>query len=201
MVLSCRKDYDKVSQVQEVSYPTINFTGNRFVSIQVGGTVPTIEATAYDSLLNESYTVNFDPSVINTSEPGLYVVPMTATNRYGFVGSDVVYIAVTNIHDSFDLSGIYSRVDVPTGATPEVTEIANGLYQTDDVGGAPSLPVTAYFVQINDSVLDFPTQPTSAGPLSARNAKVLHANTDSTALTWVVVNINFGTAQRYFLRQ
>ena len=84
-LVACKKKYDDVSHVVAVSSPTISFTGSKFYSISIGGTAPTIQATAFDSVLNESYPVDYDPSVIDPSTPGLYVVPLSAKNKNRFV--------------------------------------------------------------------------------------------------------------------
>ncbi|RYE57939.1 MAG: hypothetical protein EOP48_04720 [Sphingobacteriales bacterium] len=198
-IYSCKKDYDKVSQVVDVSAPTISFTGSKFYSIKVNDPAPAIEATAYDSILNEAYPVDYDPTVIDVTTPGLYVVPMTSKNKNGYVGSDVVYVAVTDIPESIDLSGTYIRVgnDEPM----HVTKIANGLYETDDVGGAPTLEITGYFAQLNLTDLDFPEQPTEAGNLSAVNATVTAVDGADTTISWAVRNGFFGTAQRTFVKE
>ena len=197
-ISSCRREHSNISKVVTPSYPTINFTGSQFYSIMVGGTAPTIQATAYDSALNESYSVSYDPSLIDITTPGLYVIPMTATSKYGYVGSAVVYVAVTDIDSTVDLSGVYLRS--ATGAMPNITQIVRGLYSTDDVGGAPSLPITAYFAQLDDSTLSLPEQPTDVGTLSAVNA-VVYVDTGDTVLSWAVRNGFFGTQQRFFVKQ
>jgi hypothetical protein len=197
--VACKKKYDDVSKVVNVSYPTISFTGSKFYSVNVGAASPTIQATAYDSVLNESYTVDYDPSVIDVNTPGLYVVPMNARNKNGYVGSDVVYVAVTNIAPAIDLSGTYKRTS--NNEPVHITEVANGLYETDDVGGAATLEVTAYFAQLNDSTLTLPEQPTEVGTLYAVNAKVTGSGAPGTAITWAVRNGFFGTAQRTFVKQ
>lgn len=197
LAASCKK-YDDVSQVVNVSYPTITITGDRFYSIRPGDPVPSVAATAYDSILRESVSTVFDPNGVDASTPGLYVVPITAKNRNGYVSSDVVYIAVTNIPDDYDLSGTYLRA--ATGANVSITKIARGLYETDDVGGAPSLPITAYFVQLTDNTLQLPPQPTDVGTLSAVNAQVNKVDSD-TVITWAVRNASFGTALRTFVKQ
>lgn len=195
---ACKKDYDDVSKVVDVSYPTITLTGERFYSIPVGGSAPDVQATAYDSILKESYTPALDASVIDVQTPGLYIVPITATNRNGYIGQAVVYVAVTNIPEDYDLSGNYLRE--ATGAEINIVEVANGLYSTDDVGGAPTLPITAYFAQISDSELSLPPQPTDAGTLSAINASVSVNADGDTLISWAVDNASFGTAQRTFIK-
>jgi hypothetical protein len=194
---SCKKDEDDVSHIVTVSTPTISFAGSKFYSIPVGGAAPTIEASAYDSTLGEAYPVDYDPSVIDVTTPGLYVVPMTAKNKNGYVGADVVYVAVTNIPEATDLSGTYLRVG--NNEPMNVTEVANGLYETDDVGGAPTLEVTAYFVQIDETTIDLPPQPTIAGTLYTVNSSV-EEDGGTTTISWAVRNSSFGTQQRTFVK-
>jgi hypothetical protein len=198
ILFSCKKKSDDVSKVVTVSYPTISFTGSKFYSINVGAAAPTIQATAYDSLLEESYPVDYDPSVIDVSTAGLYVVPMTATNKYGYEGADVVFVAVTNIPASVDLSGTYKRTS--NSEPVHIVEVANGLYETDDVGGAATLEVTAYFAQLNDTLLTLPPQPTKVGTLHCVNAKIKDIAGDTT-ISWAVRNASFGTAVRTFVKQ
>jgi hypothetical protein len=198
IVFGCKKEQDRVSQIVKVSAPTISFTGSKFYSINVGESVPAIVATAYDSVLNESYTVEYDPAVIDATTPGLYVVPMTAKNKYGYIGSDVVFVAVTSIPDSIDLSGLYKRT---TGEPVNITKVERGLYETDDVGGAATLEITAYFVQINDTLLDVPPQPTPAGSLHCVTEKVTGSGAPGTTISWAVRNAFFGTQLRTFVKQ
>src|SRR4051812_18578416 len=194
---ACKKE-DKVSQEVVVSTPTITVTGDQFYSIHVNDPVPTITATAYDSVLGQSYTPTVDMTVVDNTTPGLYVINITVKNRNGYQGQSVAYVAVTDIDDAIDLSGTYERVG--TGAEVHVTKILRGLYETDDVGGAPTLPITAYFAQLNDTTIDLPPQPTEAGTLSAENASVSMMPGDTT-FTYIVVNGSFGTAQRTFQKQ
>lgn len=193
---ACKKN-DDVSQVVTVSYPTITLTGDRFYSIRPGEAAPTIGATAYDSTLREAVQTNYDPAGVDNATPGLYVLPITAKNKNGYETTEAVYIAVTSVPDDYDLSGAYLRA--ATQATVNVTKVKRGIYETDDVGGAPSLPVTAYFAQIDDSVLSLPEQPTEVGTLSATDAFVRRSGTD-TLIQWKVVNGSFGTALRTFVK-
>ncbi|PZF73011.1 hypothetical protein [Taibaiella soli] len=193
----CKKTAD-VSKEVTVSYPVVTITGSPFYSIPVGGTVPSATATAYDSTLQESYPVDFDLASVDNNTPGLYVVTATAKNKNGYTGTNVVYIAVTNVPASTDLSGTYIRS--ANGAVVHVTKILTGLYSTDDVGGAPTLPVLAYFAHLDDVTIVVPPQPTSVGTLSCDNAS-LHMAAGDTSFSYVVVNGNFGTALRTFVKQ
>lgn len=167
-IYSCKKKDDNVSQVVVASYPTITLTGDQFYSIKTGGAIPTVSATAYDSVIRESYTPSLDASGIDNTVPGLYVVDVTATNKYGFIGRRTVFIAVTDVDEAMDLSGVYIR----SGNKANVTKIKNGLYRTDNVGGAaaPSNTV-AYFAQLNDTTIDLPVQPTADGDIGVRNGE------------------------------
>lgn len=198
VISSCKKE-DDVSKVVRVSYPEITLQGSKFYSIRTGGAIPTIQATAYDDMLDEEYPVEMDASAIDNQTPGLYVMPITATNRNGYITTEVVYIAVTDIDESKDLSGTYLRTT--NGEEMNVTEVANGLYQTDDVGGAASLEVTVYFAQLNDTLLDVPEQPTpDVGDISADNARVFEGES-STTITWIVINGFFLDNQRSFVKE
>lgn len=194
----CKKDDKKVSQVVTVSAPTISFTGSRFYSIPVGGAIPTIAATAYDSVIGESYPVSYDVSNIDNTTPGLYVVVFNTKNKYGYTSQDVAYVAVTNIAAGLNLSGTYKRTS--NNEPVHVTEVANGLYETDDVGGAATLEVPAYFVTINETTIELPEQPTIAGDLYAVNGS-LHLAAGDTTFTYAIRNASFGTAARTFKKQ
>jgi len=197
---ACRKSRDEVvSQVVEVSAPTISLSAGEYYSIPVGGSAPSVSATAFDSTVGESYPVTIvGADEIDVNTPGLYVIQATATNKFGYVGQRNVYVAVTNVSPNINLAGSYIRTanNEPVG----VTKLANGLYETDDVGGAPTLQVPALFVHINDTLVDVPLQPTINGQLECTGER-LRMQPGDTTLTWVVVNPSFGTAPRTFKKQ
>jgi len=150
-----RDSYD-VSTVETVSYPSFTFTGSRFVSIPIGGTVPSIAVTAYDSFYNESCAVTVGESTVDNTKPGLYTQEFVSKNHFGFKASTIAYVAVTDVVASQDLSGTYKCQG--RNGLAHVTKVANGLYETDNVGGNPANPVVAYFVQVDDTTLNFPNQ-------------------------------------------
>jgi hypothetical protein len=193
----CRKrdTEEGVSKVVKASYPVITFTGSKFVSIPVGGTVPSIAATAYDSLLNEAATVAQGPSTVDVNTPGLYTQEFIAKNSNGYRTSGVAYVAVTNIAESEDLSGAYKCVG--RNGIANVTELANGLYRSDNVGGNPTGPVTVYFVQLEHAVVKFPTQPTTAGTMGFTDVSV----DPGVSYQYKVVNPGYGTGLRVFEKQ
>ncbi|MGN6566859.1 MAG: hypothetical protein ACTHJ0_02840 [Flavipsychrobacter sp.] len=194
--VGCKKKSDNVSKVVNVSYPTITYSGGQFFSIPVGGTVPTVSASAYDSALGQSINVTQSGTVDNTT-PGLYILQANARNSNGYTTVGAIYIAVTNISPTIDLSGNYVR-PATSDSSIVVTKMANGLYQSNDIGGAPSLPIVAYFAQIDDSTIVGPDQPTAAGTLSISNGTVSYS--PDTTLMYHVVNASFGTALRTFVK-
>lgn len=198
---SCDKnDGDKnVSQNVQVSRPTITFTSSPYVSIRTGGTIPTVTATSYDSVLGESYpvTVVGQDEVDNTT-PGLYIISATAKNRYGFEASENIYVGVTNAEDIDNLAGTYLRTS--NNEPVHVTRLARALYLNDDIGGAPTLEVPVVFVRLSDTSFDIPPQPSSAGTISATGEKLTRTPTDTT-FSYSVRNSSFGTAVRTFKKQ
>lgn len=196
---SCRKRTGDVSQVVTASYPAITVSGEQFYSIHVGDALPDISATAYDSVLGETDAVSVDASTLDNTTPGLYVVTAKSTNKYGFVGTKNVYVAVTDISDEIDLSGTYERTS--NHAEVHIDKLARGLYMTDDIGGAPTLQVPALFVQIDETNLSLPPQPTEqVGEIYATDATVDMSPGDTT-ISWKVQNPFFGSSLRTFKKQ
>lgn len=194
----CKKKEGNVSQLVTASTPTVTLTGPSIYDIAVGGTLPTISATAYDSFYQESIPVKIDQSTLDNTTPGLYTVNVTATNQYGYVGSAPVLVAVQNRPAAEDISGQYLRA--ATGFISNVTKIGTGLYLTDNAGGTAALPVAAYFVITSDSTIDFGTQPTSDGTLSAEDATISFAPGDTT-LAYALNASGFATSVRTFVKQ
>ncbi len=197
-VAACRRLPDNVSQVEKASWPTITILGSQFYSIPVGGSLPSVAATAYDSVLMESYPVSLDASSIDVNTPGLYVVPIKAKNKWGYINSTNVAIAVTDIDPSWNLSGLYKRTS--NGAPVNLTQVANGLYEVDDVGGAPTFQIKGYFIHLDDSTISFPSQPTDAGILDCLE-EALNVGGGDTSYQWKVENASFGKALRIFEKQ
>lgn len=193
----CRKrdTEEGVSTVYDATYPVITFTGSKFVSIPVGGTVPAIAATAYDSALNETTIVSQGPSTVDVNTPGLYTQEFVAKNSHGYRTTAVAYVAVTNVDESQDLSGAYECVG--RGGIANVTELANGLYETDNVGGNPTGPVPVYFVQLSDTTIEFPTQPTEAGEMGFNEVDF----DPGVSYQYKVDNPGYGTGLRVFIKQ
>ena len=200
LAIACKKKIENVSDVVTASRPTITITGQQFYSIPVGGTIPTVSATAYDSVLMESYPTQLDASGLDNTQPGMYFVPIKATNKYGYIGTLNVVVAVTEIADSVNLAGTYKRT--ATGQDVIVEEVANGVYSVDNLFGAATTPGSyAYFVQIDDSTMDMPTQPTPYGELSTSDRFLHVLPTDTSYGYKISSNLTSNKALRVFVKQ
>jgi hypothetical protein len=195
---SCKKKNEVVSKVVTATYPTILIDGSEFYSIKLGGALPTIVASAYDSLLKENCAISLDASGLDNSVAGLNVLAIKAKNSLGYSSSRNVVVAVTDIQDGWNLTGLYRRQS--NSCPVNVLEVANGLYEVDNVGGAPTFAIKGYFLHVNDSTITFPKQPTDAGTMDCINEKLLTLPAD-TQYSWTVVNPSFGSANRVFIKQ
>lgn len=198
----CRKrdTEEGVSMVVGASYPVITFTGSKFVSIPIGGTVPSIAASAYDSVLKESTVVAQGPSTVDVNTPGLYFQEFVTKNSNGYRATAVAYVAVTNVPESANLAGLYKRAG--NNAEVHLTEVANGLYETDNLFGSPpgGTFATAYFVHVNDTTIAMPDQPTSAGTLKTQDASLSMTPTD-TSYSYKIFGITSNNVLRTFVKQ
>jgi hypothetical protein len=201
MYAGCKKrdSYD-VSTTQVESYPTITFTGSKFVSIPLGGTVPAIAVTAYDSFYKEVCPVEVGESSVDNTTPGLYFQEFVSKNSNGFRSVAVAYVAVTDVPESANLAGLYKRAG--NNAEVHLTEVANGLYETDNLFGSPpgGTFATAYFVHVDDTTIAMPDQPTALGTLVTEDASLSMTPTD-TSYSYKIFNLTSNNALRTFVKQ
>ena len=205
VIAGCTKTRNTVSTTVTRSTPTISFSGGSYYSIPVGGSLPSISATAYDTFYAQSAPVAIDASTLDNTTPGLYIVSASSTNKYGMTGYANVYVAVTNIDPAINLAGKYARTS--NGVVVNVSRLANGLYRTDNVGGVDASVATnapyvipAVFVQVDDTTIIVPPQVTAQGNLYGSNAGIIMAPAD-TAYHYVVINTAFGPSTRTFVKQ
>ena len=206
--VGCKKKEMTVSTVVTVSYPTITLLGPQYLSTVVGGTYTLPAATAWDSFYKKSYTVVKNLGAVDLSTPGLYTITYSAKNDYGFVGTANIYLAVTNVSDTLDLSGKYIRtVSSPNpNRVAFVTKLARGLFMTSNVGGVDITDpttgaiVSAAFAVLDPTTIDFGSQLTSAGTLTASNEVLSLAPADTT-LSYAINLSGFGGQVRTFVKQ
>jgi len=202
-VTGCRKQPNSVSTEVSVSYPTISFAGgNIYFSIPVGGALPNVSATAYDSFYQERDSVLIDKSSLDNTTPGLYIVTASSKNKYGMTAYASIYVAVTNIPSVINLGGRYARTS--NNDTVHVTKLATGLYVTDNVGGVlasnPAFILPAYFVQVDDTTIILPNQQTAQGAIFGTMAACNMSPLDTTYQYVVNPNPPFGSSLRVFLK-
>jgi len=201
----CKKTMTTVSEAHHVSYPTILISSDLYYSIPVGGTPPTVTATAYDSFYKEVDAVVIDQSLLDNTKPGMYAITLSAKNKYGMTAYASVYVGVTDIDPALDLSGSYIRLSTP-GRVANVTKLGTGLFATDNVGGVDitdpttGTQISAVFVVTSETTLDFGTQLTSGGPLTG-SQQTLTLTPGDTTLNYALDLSGFGTQVRTFVKQ
>lgn len=198
---ACKKDDESgTTMVVAPSYPTIDFgSGGQFFSINTGGSLPTVNATAYDSTLKESYPVTIvGTEALDASTPGLYVVSAKATNKYGYYSKQNVYVAVTDVSPTCHLEGDYVRA--ATSYTVHVKRLANGLYSTSNFFGVSGLDADAYFAHLNDTTITMPPQDTELGHLETSNNK-LHMAPGDTTYSYVLQTLTTNRSVRTFKKK
>lgn len=197
---ACKKKENTVSTLVTYSEPTITINGSQYYSIPVGGSLPTISATAYDSFYKQAYDVVIDQSTLDNTKAGLNIVYIKAKNKYGMIGTSAVYVAVTNISPTINLAGKYVRTS--NNDTVNVTRLATGLYRTDNVGGvlpsSPAFIVPAYFVQTRLDMIDLPFQETPLGTMEGINDSLYVVASDTFYQYTISGNSSFGSALRVF---
>lgn len=164
---ACRKKENSVSTLVTYSTPIISVTSGNFYSIPVGGSVPAITATAYDTFYKESYPVQIDQSTLDNTEPGFNIVTVRSKNKYGMEGTARVYVVVTDADPSLNLAGTYMS---SLGGASTLTKLATGFYRTDNVGGVMPTDanfIGAYIIQTSTGTITVPYQNTAFGPLSS----------------------------------
>lgn len=196
---SCSEEPAAVSETVKVKYPVITLIGAKYVSIPVGGSFTDSGAKSYDTFTGQTTNI-VTTDTVNKNVPGMYPVKYEAKNKYGFSSQAVRWVAVTNVPTSEDIGGNYKRTN---GCPVTITKVANGIYKCDNMGGVPGIPEYLwdnYFVQMNDSTIDYPEQPGPFGPVSSKNEKLIKSGSNVT-LKWTVIGAGFGTAVRTFNRQ
>ncbi|MFA6057343.1 MAG: immunoglobulin-like domain-containing protein [Taibaiella sp.] len=197
----CRKrdTEEGVSKVVDVSKPTINLKGDKFVSLSVGEAYADPGATLIDDISGaQSDIPAAEYTNLDVSTPGVYYMLYSAKNSNGYINNNVRYIAVTDYNDAVDLTGTYVRT--LNGVEVEVTKVAPSFYKNSDMGGA-SLSDALYFAIINDTTITGGVQfSESIGSEIATNSESLDLN-DPYTLRYALDAAGYGTAVRTFVKQ
>jgi len=197
-ISACKKD-KTVSHV--VTVPTVKVNGDKFITINVGGTVPEDAGATIvnDEALSGGNNIMASENTVDVNTPGIYYMLYQTQTKNGYTVGAARYIAVTNYTDAEDLSGTYIRTanDVPV----EVTRKSRALYENNDMGGA-GLSDAIYFAVINDSTI-------AAGPeysetigavIDTKNA-ALHIEPGNTYFQYILIAPGYGTPLRKFVKE
>lgn len=206
---ACKKQEDTVSKLVTVSYPIVKISTPQFYSFPVGGgplpSANTIVATAVDTFYHENPKPVVDASKLSSLTSGLYVATVSAKNSYGYVGYGYVYVGITDVADTIDISGKYVRRLSPTDSViVMITRMANGVYMSDNIAGVPAssanFKIPGVFVMDGDgSTLYLNTQPNAKlGSFAGENGMYDNSTTDTTISYNIINNANFGGQTRLF---
>jgi hypothetical protein len=194
---SCKK-YDTVSVVRTL--PTVEIKGEKFITINVGGTVPDEGAAVVNDVPKEgennltAVENNVDPNT-----PGLYYMLYETETANGFTASAARYIAVTDYPDSVDISGNYLRA--ATGVTVRVDRVARALYRVADMGGAGIPNDVIYFVRLTDSTIALSPQYSESLHTEIYGVNGMFDYGPPAVFSYALRSPGYGTAQRTFVRQ
>jgi hypothetical protein len=210
--VACKKKVGTASQVVTASYPTVTITSGQYFTFPVGGgplpDVNSIIATAYDSFYHESLPVVIDASTISNLTPGLYVATVSARNRFGYKGYANVYVAITDIPDTVDISGLYLKQNSPLMPTT-ITKVSRGMFLTSNVAGADTGKqkngiMPGVFALTSPSTLSLTTQRsggavlTTSRVISAINGTWEVASPDTTVTYILNIDGFSGTPSTFF---
>lgn len=197
----CRKrdTEEGVSTVVDVSKPTINLKGDKFVTLSVGEAYTDPGGTLIDDISGaESDIPAAEYTNLDISTPGVYYMLYSAKNSNGYINNNVRYIAVTDYNDAVDLTGTYARTS--NGVEVEVTKVAPSFYKNSDMGGA-GLGDALYFVIIDDSTITGGTQfSETIGAEISTNSEGLSLD-DPYTFKYALTAGGYGPAVRTFVKQ
>ncbi len=197
-VTACRKD-KTVSHV--VTVPTVKVNGDKFITINVGGTVPEDAGATIinDEALSGGNSIMASENNVDVNTPGIYYMLYQTQTKNGYTVGAARYIAVTNYTDAEDLSGTYIRT--ANDAPVEVTRKSRALYENNDMGGA-GLSDAIYFAVINDStIVAGPEYSETIGTvIDTKNAE-LHIESGNTYFQYILIAPGYGTALRKFVKE
>jgi Domain of unknown function (DUF5011) len=192
-LFSCKKETTKdVSQVYKV--PSIALVGDDVVAVAVGATY-TDAGAKYSAEDGTVSNIQSTSTNVNTAVAGLYLVNYAVTSKSGIYQTEASrLVAVTSVNNPVDRTGTYLRA--ATGVNCFVKQIANGVYEVTNPGGAGvGTHTVVYFVETALNTFICPTQPTDAGDFA-----VIEINFTATGATWRVQNAGYGTGVRTFTK-
>lgn len=197
---SCEKDEirntdTKVGISDVTVYPVLTMAGDPFVSVVKGGTYTDAGATAKEGTATINVTTT---GSVNTSQPGLYVITYSATNKDGFAASvsRTVVVIPSNESPGVNLAGKYDYVN--GGYTSTVTKVAEGVYTTDNSWSAATI-IPLVFVSVDGLTISVPNQSTGFGPVFGTGT--YNPATKRLVYTLSIPNFGISNSNRNWQRQ
>lgn len=200
---ACNKDdihntEDKVGISRVTRFPVLTLNGDRYMTIEVGGTFTDPGITATEGGADIPYTTE---GSVNTGEVGVYDITYSAVNKDGFPASLTRTVVVYSTESSAagnDLSGTYVRS--LNGVESVWTKIAPGVYTVQNPGGAPGVNLTVVVFNRTGNTIHMPEQTISDGTAMSSAQEDYSAGPPAT-YTWQILNPGYGTALRTFVKQ
>lgn len=203
LVTGCKKEDQYPSKTVKVTYPAINLKGDQVVILHTGDSYSDAGATLVDDITGASSDIEAIDNPVDPSTPGVYMVTFTAKNANGFETVKQRPVVVTDIDDSWDLTGVYART--ANGVEVNVTKIGRGVYIIDNVGGvaasSPQFIFPVYMAQLDDATIEVPAQYIDDGTVLDCVDETLTAQPGDTSFSYIVDNPSFGTSTRTFVKQ
>jgi hypothetical protein len=203
LFVACNKDEihntdDKVGISRVTHFPVLTLNGDRYMTLEAGGTFTDPGIVATEGGATIPYTTE---GSVNTGEVGVYDITYTAVNKDGFPASLTRTVVVYSTDPSAatnDLSGTYVRT--LNGVESTWTKIAPGVYTVFNPGGATGVSLTVVVFNQTGSTIHMPEQTIGDGTTMTSAQEVYSAGPPAT-YTWQILNQGYGTALRTFVKQ
>lgn len=197
---ACKKIENQFpSKVVKVTYPGIVLKGSDVVSLNVGDSYTDAGATLTDDITGAVSDITGDVSGVDLTTEGLYFVTFTAANANGYETTISRPVAVTDIDNTFDISGEY--LHAARGGTANVTKVARGLFLSDNVNGGGSSLGSIYMMVRSDFSIDVPMQYSADGAFTGDYLDEELILSPDTTYSYAIDAPGFGSSARLFEKQ
>ena len=202
LFVACNKDEihnteDQVGISKVTHFPVLTLNGDRYMTIEEGGTFTDPGIIATEGGAPIPYTTD---GSVNTGEVGVYDLTYTAVNKDGFPASltrTVVIYSTESSAAANDLSGTYIRTN---GVPSTWTKIAPGVYTVLNPGGATGVNLTVVAFNQTGNTIHIPDQTISDGS-TMTSAQEVYSPGPPATYTWQILNSGYGTQLRTFVKQ
>jgi len=202
LFFACNKDEihnteDQVGISRVTHFPVLTLNGDRYMTIEEGGTFTDPGIIATEGGAPITYTTD---GSVNTGEVGVYDLTYTAVNKDGFPASLTRTVVIYSTESSAagnDLSGTYIRTN---GVPSTWTKIAPGVYTVLNPGGATGVNLTVVAFNQTGNTIHIPDQTIGDGS-TMTSAQEVYSPGPPATYTWQILNSGYGTQLRTFVKQ